>query len=544
MSSIRQFILGAQLAVPVSDLESMPMRRSVLLTSLIASFAGAVHAQSFPTADPVIQRIWDEGMNRSQAMDLIQVLTDSIGPRLTGSPGTAAGQEWLVRTYARYGVTAQNQRYGTWLGWRRGVSHLDLVKPRVRSLEATMLAWSGGTKGKPVEGSTVILPLVQDSAAFQAWLPNARGKFVLISQPMPTCRPDASYREFALPQTFETMARERNAARDDWAERLRRTGLSNRDLPVALERAGALGVLTSLWSQGWGVTKIFQSRTRDIPSMDLSCEDYGLVYRLTEKNQGPVVRAFADAEFQGEVPVFNTIAEIRGSERPDEYVMLSAHFDSWDAASGATDNATGTVVMLEAIRILRQVYPNPKRTILVGHWNGEEQGLNGSRAFVEDNPKVVAGLQALFNQDNGTGRIVNMSAGGLIGAAPFLAEWLSKVPNEISQHITFQFPGTPAGGGSDHASFLCHSAPGFSLGSLNWEYGTYTWHTNRDTYDKVIPDEIRNNAVLTAILTYLAAEDTRTVPRQQRIMPVGPGGGTGTWPACVPATRNSTQSTR
>lgn len=278
--------------------------------------------------------------------------------------------------------------------------------------------------------------------------------------------------------------------------------------------------------------------------MDLSCEDYGLVYRLTEKNQGPVVRAFADAEFQGEIPVFNTIAEIRGTERPDEYVMLSAHFDSWDAASGATDNATGTITMLEAIRILRQVYPNPKRTILVGHWNGEEQGLNGSRAFVEDNPKVVTGLQALFNQDNGTGRVVNMSAGGLVGAAPFLAEWLSKVPNEISRHITFQFPGTPAGGGSDHASFLCSSAPGFSLGALNWEYGTYTWHTNRDTYDKVIPDEIRNNAVLTAMLTYLAAEDTRTVPRQQRIMPVGANGQPGVWPACVPATRSSTQSTR
>lgn len=520
------------------------MRRFALLASLIASSAGVVHAQSFPTTDPVIQRIWEEGMNRSQAMDLMQVLTDSVGPRLTGSPGIVAGQEWLIRTYARFGVTARNQRYGTWLGWRRGVSHLDLVKPRVRSLEATMLAWSGGTKGKSVEGATVILPLLQDSAAFQAWLPNVRGKFVLISQPMPTCRPDASYREFALPQTFDAMVRERTAGRDDWAERLRRTGLSNRDLPVALERAGALGVLTSLWSQGWGVTKVFQARTREVPSMDLSCEDYGLVYRLTEKNQGPVVRAFADAEFQGEIPVFNTIAEIRGTERPDEYVMLSAHFDSWDAASGATDNATGTITMLEAIRILRQVYRNPKRTILVGHWNGEEQGLNGSRAFVEDNPKVVAGLQALFNQDNGTGRVVNMSAGGLVGAAPFLAEWLSKVPNEISRHITFQFPGTPAGGGSDHASFLCSSAPGFSLGALNWEYGTYTWHTNRDTYDKVIPDEIRNNAVLTAILTYLAAEDTRTVPRQQRIMPVGANGQPGVWPACVPATRSSTQSTR
>src|SRR5205085_11120858 len=130
-------------------------------------------------------------------------------------------------------------------------------------------------------------------------------------------------------------------------------------------------------------------------------------------------------------PVFNVVARIPGVEKPNEYVMLSAHFDSWDAASGATDNGTGTLTMLEAMRILRAVYPHPKRTILVGHWTGEEEGIVGSRAFREDHPEVLKGLQALFNQDNGTGRIVRMSAAGLPDADIHITSWLAKVPVEF-----------------------------------------------------------------------------------------------------------------
>ena len=118
-----------------------------------------------------------------------------------------------------------------------------------------------------------------------------------------------------------------------------------------------------------------------------------------------MLRVAAEGKDLGEVPVHNTIAVIPGSEKPNEYVMLSAHFDSWDGSSGATDNGTGTIVMLEAMRILKQAYPNPKRTIIVGHWAGEEQGLNGSRAFMADHPEIVEGMQALFNQDNGTWRV-------------------------------------------------------------------------------------------------------------------------------------------
>ena len=513
-----------------------------LRLALVWSTLGApLVAQTLPTDDPVIQRIWDEGMSRSQAMKLMQVLTDSIGPRLSGSPGIKRGNDWLVATYQQWGVTARNEQYGTWVGWRRGITHIDLMQPRVRSLEGTLLAWSGGTGGKPVDGSTVILPDVPDSNGFNAWLPSAKGKYVLTSFPQPTCRPDSSFRSYALPETWQSLQNERRLANQAWQQRLTRTGQTARALPLRLEAAGARGVVTSLWSQGWGVNKIFNARTRSIPTIDLSCEDYGLVYRLTENNQGPVLRVTADAEFQGDnVPVFNTIAEVRGSANPDEFVMLSAHFDSWDGSSGATDNGTGTITMLEAMRILRQVYPNPKRTILVGHWSGEEQGLIGSRAFTEDHPEVVRGLQALFNQDNGTGRVVNFSAAGLTNAGQYLAKWLSRLPMEITRNINLQLPGNPAGGGSDNASFICHGAPGLGLGSLNWEYGTYTWHTNRDTYDKVVPDELKNNVVLTAMLVYLASEEPDKLPRERRIM--GPGrqnpNAAPTWPSCQKPARS------
>jgi Zn-dependent M28 family amino/carboxypeptidase len=195
--------------------------------------------------------------------------------------------------------------------------------------------------------------------------------------------------------------------------------------------------------------------------------------------------------------------------------MLSAHFDSWDGASGATDNGTGTLTMLEAMRILKQVYPHPKRTIMVGHWSAEEEGLVGSRAFTEDHPEVVKGLQALFNQDNGTGRIVRMSASGLPDGAVHITQWLDKVPLEFRSQVDFSGTGFPGGGGSDHASFACYGAPAFGLGALPWDYFNYTWHTNRDTYDKIVFDDLRKNATLTAMLAYLASEDPTMVKRDR-----------------------------
>ncbi|HZJ20449.1 MAG TPA: M20/M25/M40 family metallo-hydrolase, partial [Pricia sp.] len=215
---------------------------------------------------------------------------------------------------------------------------------------------------------------------------------------------------------------------------------------------------------------------------------------------------------------FNTIATIPGKELPNEYIILSAHFDSWDGATGATDNGTGTITMLEAARILKKVYPNPKRTIIIGHWGSEEQGLNGSRAFVEDHPEIVNNLQALFNQDNGTGRVVSISGQGFLNAYDYIGGWLQAVPEDILQHIETSYPGSPAGGGSDYASFVAAGAPAFSLSSLSWNYWNYTWHTNLDTYDKIVFDDVRNNAILTAILAYKASEDSEKTSREKAVL--------------------------
>lgn len=535
---------------------SLSVAPTLLSASLAASLAAslspaAAAAQTYPSADPVIRRIWDEGMGNSQVARLGQVLSDSIGPRLTGSPGLKRGNDWLVSTYAGWGVEAKNEQYGTWKGWRRGPTHIDLIEPRVRTLEGMMLAWSGGTANKDVIGDVIVLPEFADSAAFVAWLPQARGKFVLVSMLQPTCRPDDNWERFALPETLDRMRRARTEAQSAWQRRIQATGygtgLGTGFLGARLEQAGVAGVIASNWSRGWGVQKVFDSRTTRVPSLDLSCEDYGLLYRLADNKQGPKIRVRADAEFLGEVPVFNTIAKVTGSQKPNEYIVLSAHFDTWDGGSGTTDNGTGTVVMLEALRILKQVYPNPKRSIVVGHWGGEEQGLNGSRAWAKDHPEVVQGLQSLFNQDNGTGRIVNFSASGFTTASGNLARWMAAIPAEIARNVNLNFPGAPSGGGSDNASFVCYGAPAFGLGALDWSYSQYTWHTQRDTYDKMVVEEVRNNAVLVAMLTYLASEDPETLSRDRRSfdrgpMAAAPGGGFPTptaWPSCTEPLRDS-----
>ena len=212
-------------------------------------------------------------------------------------------------------------------------------------------------------------------------------------------------------------------------------------------------------------------------------------------------------------------------------MILSAHFDSWDGATGATDNGTGTITMMEAMRILKKLYPHPKRTILVGHWGSEEQGLNGSRAFVEDHPEIVKNIQAVFNQDNGTGRVVNISGQGFLNAYDYIGRWLAAVPDSFRNQIQTSFPGFPGGGGSDFASFVAAGAPAFSLSSNSWLYGTYTWHTNRDTYDKIVFDDVRNNAIVTAILAYMASEDPQTSSRVKSILPANRRTGEpGQWP--------------
>ena len=484
-----------------------------------------------------VAAIIKEANDNSQLEKMANELFNGIGPRLVGSPKMQQAHDWAVANYTSLGVTAHNEKWGEWRGWERGVTHIDMVQPWVKSLEGTQLAWSPSTGGKTVSAELIIIADVADSIAFQKWLPNVKGKFVMISMNQPTGRPDYNWQEFATKESFEKMKNDRTIQTDAWKKRISKTGLTNKNLALALEKAGAAGIVGSLWSAGFGVNKIFGASTKKIPTVDIALEDYGLLYRLVESGKKPVISVRADSKELGMVPTFNTIAEIKGTEKPDEYVMLSAHFDSWDGGTGATDNGTGTLVMLEAMRILKKLYPNPKRTILVAHWGSEEQGLNGSRAFVEDHPEIVKNIQTLFNQDNGTGRVVNISGAGFLNSYEYISRWLSKVPAYYKQGLETRFPGAPAGGGSDNASFVAAGVPAFSLSSNSWLYGSYTWHTNRDTYDKIVFDDVKNNAILTAILVYMACEDPVKTSREKIILPETSTGEPGKWPEQKSPTR-------
>ena len=576
----------------------MSLRRRVLL-ALVAP--AALSAQS---SDPNIDRIFRIGMDSSRVQQLAQVLLDSIGPRLTGSPGMTSASDWVINTYRAWGIEARRENYGTWRGWRRGASHIDLVQPRVRSLEGSMLAWSPGTRA-PVTAEAIILPKFTDSTEFVKWLPQARGKIVLLSPAWPTCRASDDFYRWSTPASRARMDSAIALNNREWAvmtvagsnrpdsSKLYRgtgytMGLGSGSLGVRLEKAGVAATISSTptlsfsnpfqqqgggggggggfgggagggpgsmsggfrpagaagggggfggggaqGSGGWGVVRLFETYNTTAPGIALSCEDYGLVYRLAENKQKPMLRLDLTAQNLGEQPAFNTIGVIKGVEKPDEYVMLSAHFDSWDGGSGATDNGTGTLMAMEAMRILKQVYPRPKRTIMVGHWNSEEQGLNGSRAFAEDHPEVLRGLQALFNQDNGTGRVQSITAAGLTAIGPHLRDWYSKLPRFYTDStspnvVSWTFNDRPTGnpGGTDGAVFACYGTPSFGMGALGWNYNAYTWHTQRDTYDKIAFDDLKHNATLAALMAYLASEDPTFIARDKS---------PGTWPADWPA---------
>ena len=587
-------------------MQSQTFRRFSVAGAFALCAAGPLSAQS----DPTIERIWRLGMDSSHVQQLSQALFDSIGPRLTGSPGILAASNWALNQYKSWGIDAKRENYGTWRGWRRGVSHIDLVGPRVRSLAGTMLAWSPDTKGVPVKAEAIVLPKFKDSTEFVKWLPKAKGKIVLLSPAWPTCRPSEDWNRFGTPASIARIDTAIAQMQRDWAvmtdsagrpdstKLYRGTGyslaLGTGTLGMRLEKAGIVGMISSRPKQsgfanpfatagaggraaggggrggaggaggtpggasargggpaasvaaaargganalpgtgGWGSIEIFETYNKLAPAVTLECEDYGLVYRLAENSQKPMVRLDVDGELLGEQPVFNTIATIRGSEKPNEYVMLSAHFDSWDGSSGATDNGTGTMMAMEAMRILNAVYPHPKRTILVGHWASEEQGLNGSTAFTEDHPEVMKGLQALFNQDNGTGRVQSLQSSGLTDIGRHLKSWYSKLPGFYTDSmsanvVSWSFNDVPTGnpGGTDGAVFACFGTPSFGMGAVGWNYGSYTWHTNRDTYDKLVFDDLKHNATLAAMMVYLASEDPDFISRERS---------PGTWPTNWPA---------
>ncbi len=465
----------------------------------------------------IINQIRNEVAGHSQLEVLGQQLTDDIGPRLIGSPQLQKGNDWLVQTYKSWGITARNEQYGTWPGWERGTTQIVMTAPRISQLDGIQLAWSPATaKGKPVEADVIALPILKDSLALQQWLPQAKGKIVLIAQPQVSGRPESSWKEYALEADYKSFLERKEKAANAWTDGLKAMGTSFNKIQTQLEDAGAAAIVSSYWTGGWSSNRIFGTKTKKIPHVDIRMEDYQMLWRFTQRGITPRLQLTTTSKHLGPAPAQNTIAEIKSSSNPEQYVMLSAHFDSWDGGTGATDNGTGTLLMMEVMRILKKYYPNPKRSILVGHWGSEEQGLNGSKAFAADHKDLMPKISVLFNQDNGTGRISKLTGLGFLDAYDYFGRWFSYLPAENREAIETTFPGNPGGrGGSDYAAFLPYDVPAFFLLSNSWDYGMYTWHTTLDTYDKIVWEEVKRNAVTVATLVYLACEEPEMFSRRK-----------------------------
>ncbi|HTO16022.1 MAG TPA: M28 family peptidase [Edaphocola sp.] len=470
----------------------------------------------------ILNNIQKEVADNSQLELLGQQLMDDIGPRLMGTPQKSKANEWLVQTYKHWGIDAKTEQYGTWKGWERKESHAIMISPRFQQLNVKQLAWSPATpKGKFIEGEVILLPMLEDSLTFVQWLPNAKNKIVLVSQSQISGRPDEDWKEFALEEDYKNYLERKNENTRKWNEGLKKMKTNVNLLQKQLEDAGAIAIVSSYWSHGWGVNKIFGTKTQKIAHFDMELEDYQMLYRLIQRNIQPKIKLSANSRFLGDMPAENTTAELKSKVNPEEYVMLSAHLDSWDGSGGATDNGTGTILMMEVMRILKIHYPNPKRSIIVGHWGGEEQGLVGSKSFAADHKDLMSKISVAFNQDNGTGRINWINGLGFLDAYDYFNRWFAYLPNENRKEIKTDFPGNPGGrGGSDYASFLPYDVPSFFLISNSWNYGRYTWHTNRDSYDKIVWEDMKKNAVTVATLVYLACEEPEMFSRRKAELPL------------------------
>lgn len=512
-------------------------KHNTLLTAtllLIGAHLNTLHAQ---VDENMTQKIIQEATTSSQLEELAHELLDVIGPRLVGSPEMQDAHNWVINTYKKWGILAENQVYGEWKSWQRGTTEITMTSPRIQSLQGTQLAWSSATK-KNIESEVVHIPNFENKGAFDKWLSNIKGKIILASPYYSSGRPEDHWKEHATTADYENYLSEKSKISTQWSEMIKLSGCKNAsEFYKLLESKGATAILQSNWTGVVGSNRIFDSKTENIPTLDLNYEDFGMLYRFSKFGRPSKIKINVQNKPLGSAPTFNTIATIPGTEKSDEYIILSAHLDSWDGAQGACDNGTGTILMMEVARIIKKLAPNPKRTIIIGHWGSEEQGLNGSRAYVLDQPEIIKNTKALFNQDSGTGRINRITGQGFVNSYDYLGRWLSKVPKEYSQYIQTNFPDMPQTGGTDNASFIAAGIPAFNLSTQNWNYGMYTWHTNRDTYDKIVFEEVQRNVITTAILIIEAANDANDISNEKRILPMDSSGKIMEWPSIKEPTR-------
>ncbi len=509
------------------------LKSSFLLSLSVMGMAVSAQNNFQQNKQSIYNEIINEVENNNQLEQLAFELLDEIGPRLVGSPEMQQAHNWVVDTYKKWNIAAENVAYGEWKSWQRGTTQIEMTHPRIKSIDGMQLAWNANTK-KAVEAEVVAMPIFQSKAEFETWTNSVKGKIVLISPYQKSGRPENQWKEHATDEDFTSFKKQKTDDASAWNNSIKATGKTTREIVEYLETKGAAGFVQSYYTGTMGSNRIFYSFSKNTPMVDVSLEDYGLLHRLAVNGKAPKLKINTQSKNLGTAKTFNTIATIPGKTKPNEYVMLSAHLDSWDGAQGATDNGTGTILMMEVARLIQKYAPNNDRTIVIGHWGSEEQGLNGSRAYIMDNPSEVQKIKVLFNQDSGTGRINYIGGQGFTQAYNYLGTWLQNVPENNRKHIKTDYPGMPQSGGTDNASFVAAGVPAFNLGTQNWDYGQYTWHTNRDTYDKIVFEELERNVITTTILTLEAANDPNEISNEKRVLPTNTE-----WPTVKEPKRNS-----
>jgi hypothetical protein len=513
------------------------------LALVMAGLVAVLAAEERPDVD-MYWKIRQEGTSNSQILRTLHVLTDVHGPRLTGSPNIKAAGEWVVQQTRAWGL--QNVRLEPWefghAGWTNERLAAHVVSPVRDSLVAEVLAWTPGTSG-PARGSAMRMTLPQQptrdelAAHLDKHREAVRGRMVLLGPPQ---RVNVAFNPTPLRREDGEVLSQMNAPppNAETAGRGGGRGRGGQQGPVATRRLTAIqveeqlnaflvsaGALVRVNDAGrdHGQIRAFHNRTFDLakapPTVVMRNEDFGRIWRLLEDDLSVelefdiVNRTHADGRTS-----YNVIAEIPGGDRADEIVMLGGHLDSWHAGTGATDNAIGCSVMMEAVRILTAVGAKPRRTIRLALWSGEEQGLLGSQAYVkehfgsfEEQKPAFSKLSAYFNIDTGTGRTRGLTIFGPPEAATVLREALSSFTDlgllGVNTTRSRQAQST------DSFSFAAAGLPGVNALQDPIQYQTYTWHTNLDTYERIIEDDVKKSAVVMAAAVYHVAMRDEILPR-------------------------------
>jgi hypothetical protein len=518
---------------------------------LVAAVAIAAPAGPEKIDSDVNARIRAEATNNSQIMRTLHFLTDVHGPRLTGSPNYKAAAEWTLKQMTDWGLV--NAHLEPWEfghpGWMNERFSGFILSPVKDSLVGEVLGWTPSTNGTAIGAAVQVVPPTNPTKEeLNAWLESTKatvkGKIVLVGKavvvPVTIVKPALRRNDDDLKKQYDpnapaTPPAGRGGTPPAVPEGRVPAGEVNAAVDAMLVEAGALVRLNDA-GRDHGQIRAFQNRTYDIakavPTVVLRNEDYGRISRLLADGS-PVRLEFTivNKTYPEGKTSYNAIAEIAGTDRNNEVVMLGGHLDSWHSATGATDNATGVAVMMEAARILKAIGVQPRRTIRVALWGGEEQGLLGSKAYVQqhygtfENPKPeFATFNGYFNVDSGTGRIRGASVFGPAEAATVLRETLA--PFADLGVVGALATSRRVSGGTDSTSFNEAGLPGIGLSQDPIEYGTYTWHTSLDTYERVIEEDVRNAAIAVAAAVYHLAMRDEMLPRFSKdTMPPPPPAG-------------------